>query len=227
MKKLVLIGHAGAGKSTGANILADILDCPAVHGDIIMFDAVARFPDKTEAMFGERPGSDGRAFTWRYLRDNTTIRNERALVELTKDYVDQQVSDIIDALTQPNKDNMFLHDKEAVYKPKRNPEIVVFEWHAANHTSHWDNASYRGIVEADPEKRRQKLLKRIRESGYEREDVDVPQIRFSAHEPGYKKVAHMINLPPFKNNYDDTFKQSIRGICGLIILTRNQDGKEF
>ncbi|HOZ54479.1 MAG TPA: hypothetical protein PK993_00310 [Clostridia bacterium] len=219
---IIITGHSGAGKTTVSNTIAKILDCPAIHGDEIMFDFVGLFPEETYAKFGDKPKKDGQKWFSHYFRDNTTIKNEQSLVKLTKKYVDKQFSELLKALNCfdifNNNNNRFISNQKAVYNPKIKPAFVVFEWHAAPQISHWNNAIARILVKANMSKRKSMLMERMSNEGITKEDV--PDIRYMAIEPQFKKVEKQIDFI-VKNEYNTDLEKRLYDICTSIKNKKN------
>jgi len=207
---IIITGHSGAGKTTVANTMANILDCPAIHGDEIMFDYVGRFPEKTQSKFGEYPGNDGQAWFSHYFRDHTTIRNEQALVELTEDYVDEQFNELLETLICFDKSNRFLFNQKVIYNAQQEPKFVIFEWHAAPQISHWKSADFRILVKSNIDKRKSMLMERMSYEGITKEEI--PDIRYMAIEHQFKKVENQIDFI-VKNEYNADLEKYLYDIC--------------
>lgn len=210
--KIIITGHSGSGKTTISNKMADILNCPAIHGDEIMFDCISRFPEQTFSTFGVIPQSDGQTWFSNYFRDNTSIRNEQALPDMTKNYVEEQVSNIINSVIN-NEDCFFTKNEKAVYNVKSYSDIIIFEWHAASRLSHWQDANFRIFVKSNTHQRYKKLMSRMSNEGLIRPEI--PRLRYLAIQPYFEKIKNQIDFF-ITNEYDSELQNQLIKICNQI-----------
>lgn len=192
--------------------MANILNCPAVHGDEIMFDYISRFPEVTLSKFGVKPETDGHKWFSNYFRDNTTVKNEQILPDMTKNYVDEQFSIIINSIIN-NKKCFFNKNEKVVFNAKSHSDIILFEWHAAFKLTHWRDADYRIFVKSNTHKRYRKLMDRMSKEGLIRSEI--PRLRYLAIQPYFEEIKSQIDF--FINNeYNDDLQNQLIEICEQI-----------
>jgi cytidylate kinase len=216
LRTVAIAGQSGAGKSKLATFIADILHCPFVQADYLMFDAVVDDPQKTYKALGEYPNGDGREWLFDYSSRAWSIEQERELVWLTKDYIEEHLDIVFDKLQHVNKNGFIIKpDHRMIYNQYGDANTVIWDWQTANIVRQWEESDLRIFVDCDLNKRESLLNQRIKEQGIIT-DIDTPKLRYNAIKPIIESARRDSAVKKVYNNFDDNLKQDALRICEML-----------
>lgn len=230
LPKVGFTGPSGAGKTTQTEYFGRNTGFTAFQGDEILFEGFSAYPKLAEKIFGRAPeaGEDGRAFAYsNYLP--LTSEKERAIFELMRDYVEEQ---LVWAFHNPTTD-FGSHDKlhnAVLFQPKdengiiRIPKGIAVEmcgFHRAKHLAR--RTDFTVLVDSNPEQRKKMLSQRPNMQDFIKQGKfdEIVAIREAVQGELLKGVKPDVSL---MNKYDDT---SLERGQRQIVTTMKERGIEL